>query len=133
VPRRPESEPSPYAKAATTAIRRLLADRRLAAADIARGTDLSANYLGERLRDEKAFTLSDIEQIAAFFDLDPAAFLVEVARAHADDVGTDGDTAGIDELGVLTGRELSQRDLDLAALKDTKGSANDGDDAGPGA
>lgn len=98
-------------------------------ADIARGTDLSANYLGERLRDEKAFTLSDVEQIAEFFDLEPDTFLIEVSRAY---VGAEGDTAGVEQLGVLTAEELAKRDLDLAALKDEKGTT-DGDDAGPGA
>lgn len=48
---------------------------RISIADIARGTTMSANYLAERLRHEKSFTLTDIETLGEFFGFDAAEFL----------------------------------------------------------
>lgn len=79
VPRVPESEPTAFSKAVTAAIRRLKADRRASNADIAAKTTLSANYIAERLRDEKSFTLSDMEELGDFFGFEPGAFLVQAA------------------------------------------------------
>jgi transcriptional regulator with XRE-family HTH domain len=48
-----------------------------------------------------------------------------------EDVGRNGDTAGIDELGILTKTELGKRDFDKAALRDQEEGTSDGDDARP--
>lgn len=47
-----------------------------------------------------------------------------------EDVGWNGDTAGIDNLGILTKTELEKRDFDKAALRDQE-DTSDGDDARP--
>ena len=43
---------------------------------------MSGNYIAERLRDEKSFTLSDMEQLGEFFGFEPGAFLVEAAASN---------------------------------------------------
>ena len=83
MPRIPEPAPTAFAIAASAAIRRLKADNRVSNAEISDKTGLSTNYIAERLRDEKSFTLSDIELLAKFFRLDPTALLVEAARPIA--------------------------------------------------
>ena len=67
----------------TSAIRRLQADRRISTAEIARGTNLSANYLNERLRDEKSFTLTDMEELGQFFGFDATEFMVEANASRS--------------------------------------------------
>lgn len=59
----------------------------------------------------------------------------EVARTTVTriDVGASSDTAGLDELGVLTKEQLEQRDLGLAAQKDPEEGQVDDDTAGSGA
>lgn len=79
MPRRPETEPTPFSKAVTAAIRRLKADRRISNADITEKTGLSGNYIAERLRDEKSFTLSDMELLGEYFGFEPGQFLVDAA------------------------------------------------------
>lgn len=79
MPRRPEPAPTPFSKAVTASIRRLRADLRLSIADIAEATGLSGNYVAERLRDEKSFTLSDMEALGDFFGFEPGQFLVDAA------------------------------------------------------
>lgn len=54
-----------------------MAHRRISNAEIARETNLSATYIAERLRDEKSFTLTDMEELARFFGFDATEFLVE--------------------------------------------------------
>jgi hypothetical protein len=43
---------------------------------------MSTNYIAERLRDEKSFTLSDIEELGGVFGFEPAAFLAGVATSN---------------------------------------------------
>lgn len=75
VPRRPEPAPSEYARAVTAAIRELQRARGLSIAEISRGTGHSPNYLAERLRDEKSFTLTDVERLGVCLGFDAAEFL----------------------------------------------------------
>jgi transcriptional regulator with XRE-family HTH domain len=86
VPRRPESEPTAFSKAATAAVRRLKADKRISNADISAATGMSTNYIAERLRDEKSFTLNDIELVADFFGIDATDFLIDARAASRSNV-----------------------------------------------
>ena len=47
---------------------------------LARKADLSENYLSERLRLVKSFTLTDIEKIADALGIDPVQFLLDMDR-----------------------------------------------------
>ncbi|WBU37932.1 hypothetical protein [Homoserinibacter sp. YIM 151385] len=78
MPRRAEPSPSAYARAVAAALRARKTEQGLSIATIARRSPLSANYLAERLREEKSFTLTDIEILGTVLGFEPAAFLAGV-------------------------------------------------------
>jgi transcriptional regulator with XRE-family HTH domain len=114
VPRSPEPAPSPFARAASAAIRRLLGELRYSQAALSRGTSLGETYIAERLRDEKSFTLSDIEEISGFLGIDPEEFLLDVRRAQRADVGASDDDYD------FTAKPPTRADVDLAAKEGTR-------------
>lgn len=81
----PDGARSPLARAVSAEIRSLMAARRVTGRTLAQAIGLkSHNYLAIRLRDEKAFTLDDIELIAAYFSKDPAELIADAERNHGE-------------------------------------------------
>lgn len=115
VPTNKEQPPTPYSRATSAAIRARIDRLGVSNAAVARKSGLSANYLNERLRDEKSFTLSDIDMLATYFEIAPARLMREADQLMS--VSGHDDTLGTDELPILTASELKQRDLDLAAME----------------
>ncbi len=80
---------------------------------------------------EKPLTVNDVAEVAAIIGMTPVQLVqaaeARIAPAILIHVVPTGDTAGVDELTVLTKAELQQRDLELAALRDQENQ--DGNDA----
>lgn len=115
VPRRAEPQPSEYARAVSAAIRRMRDDRGESNAEIARRTTLSANYIAERLRDLKSFTLTDIELLGEHFGFDPADFLGAVQVGAARPVRRVGGPVGAAGHHRGTGEPIAAGDDDTQA------------------
>jgi len=64
VPTGKQPEPSPLARAFSSRVRIVMADKRVTAQALAEATGISRSYLGKRLRDEASFTLTDVEMIS---------------------------------------------------------------------
>jgi len=137
-----EPKPTPFSLETARAIKARIDHLGVSNAAVARRTGLSANYLNERLREEKSFTLSDVERLASYFGVEPGALMRSVLNP---DVSAPADTSLIDEIPVLTRDELQKEDLGLAAHhgedatqqlavdEEPDQEADDGDDARPGA
>lgn len=67
-------------------VRAIMASRRITGLAFAPKIGVSQNYLAKRLRDERPFTITDIERIAKEFELDPSEFLAKSLRDHSEDV-----------------------------------------------
>ena len=63
VPAGKQPEPSPFARAFSSRVRVVMAQQRVTAQALAAQIGVSRSYLGTRLRDESAFTLTDVEAI----------------------------------------------------------------------
>lgn len=64
VPTGKQPEPSPLARAFSSHVRVVMADKRVTAQALAEDAGVSRSYLGKRLRDEASFTLTDVEMIS---------------------------------------------------------------------
>jgi transcriptional regulator with XRE-family HTH domain len=58
----------------------LISRHRMSQAVIARAIGKSGNYVSERMRGEKVFTLADVEGIAALFGMEPGELLLRASR-----------------------------------------------------
>lgn len=79
----PDGTRSPFARAIAAEVRALLAVRRVGLRPFASeaGFD-SHNYVAIRLRDEKPFTLDDVDRICGYFEEDPIEFVARADRNH---------------------------------------------------
>lgn len=79
---------SVLARAVSAELRAYMAARRISGNWLASEAGMSQNYLATRLRDEKPFTLDDIERItrALDMDIDPQVFIVRAMDRNAEDV-----------------------------------------------
>lgn len=70
VPAGRQPEPSPFARAFSSHVRIVMADKRVTTQALARAAGISRTYLGKRLRDEVPFSLNDVEAICKVLDMD---------------------------------------------------------------
>jgi transcriptional regulator with XRE-family HTH domain len=131
VPTKREQPPTAFAVATTREIKARIEELGVTNAAVARKTGLSQNYLNERLREEKSFTLSDIEHLADYFKVSPAELMAAAELRIAVDVGAGSDTSLVDEIPVLTAGELAKRDLAKAAFTAPDQEDDDAHDARP--
>lgn len=83
----PEGTRTPFARAISAEVRAVMAARRITGRSLAKDAGFASNnYLAIRLRDEKPFTLDDIEIICAFLDEsdDSAEFIKRAVDNHAE-------------------------------------------------
>lgn len=64
VPAGRQPTPSPFARAFSSRVRIVMADKRVTMQALADATGVSRTYLGKRLRDEVPFSLNDVEAIS---------------------------------------------------------------------
>ena len=77
----PKGTRSVFARTISAYLRaRIGADKRLTGQKLAQGIGRSQNYVAERLRDEKPFTLDDVGLIADFFFVDAAQIILDAAE-----------------------------------------------------
>ena len=70
VPSGREPTPSPLARAFSAHVRIVMARDHVTSVALSEMTGISRTYLGKRLRDELAFTLSDVEAISKALGID---------------------------------------------------------------
>lgn len=84
----PTGTETPFARAVSAEVRAVLAARRMNLRELAKGAGFkSHNYVAIRLRDEKPFTLDDIERIVAFLEGDSTEaweFIKRADQAHSE-------------------------------------------------
>lgn len=84
----PTGTETPFARAVSAEIRAVLAARRLTLRELAIGAGFkSHNYIAIRLRDEKPFTLDDVERIVAFLEGESTEaweFIKRADESHAE-------------------------------------------------
>lgn len=119
----PEGTKTIFARAVAAEIRAELAAQRISGNQLAKLVGLSQNYVATRLRDEKPFTLDDIDRIALVLDetTDTSDFVARADRRHADRI--DGD---LYLLGRAAPAEpLRKGHVDLAARRGVPDQAPD--------
>lgn len=90
----PDGARSPLARAVSAEVRSLMAARRVTGRTLASAIGLkSHNYLAVRLRDEKAFSLDDLELIAAYFSVDPATLISDAEHNHGERLWAESEVA----------------------------------------
>lgn len=70
VPAGRQPQPSPLARAFSSRVRIVMADKRVTMQALADATNMSRTYLGQRLRDKASFTLTDVELICQALDME---------------------------------------------------------------
>lgn len=81
----PEGSRSPFARAVSAEARARMAARRITLRELAAAAGFSShNYLAIRLRDEKPFTLDDVDRISQFFEESALEFLSAAYDHHED-------------------------------------------------
>lgn len=86
----PSGTRAPFARAVTAELRARMAAERITLRDFAAKAGFkSHNYLAIRLRDEKPFTLDDVDLVAAFFDESGAEFIAAACEHHEERLWTD--------------------------------------------
>ena len=81
----PDGARSVFARAVSAEVRAAMAVRRMTIRAFATGAGFSShNYLAIRLRDEKPFTLDDIDMICRYLDEDPVAFMKRAYDLHSE-------------------------------------------------
>jgi len=77
------SQPSPgkFSRAVSVELRAALARRQVSGAALARLTGRSQTYLSERLRADRSFTMTDLEDICREANIDLLALMTAAARA----------------------------------------------------
>lgn len=99
----PEGTQSPLARAVAAEVRGRLAAQRVTLREFAAEAGFNShNYVAIRLRDEKPFTVDDVERISRYFDEDPVPFLKAAYDNHLERIWGD--------LHVLS-RQLEQGNL----------------------
>jgi len=79
----PSGTRTAFARAVAAELRALMAVERVSVRELALGIeDRSLNYLAIRLRDEKPFTLDDVEQICVFLNHDVESFVQRAYENH---------------------------------------------------
>lgn len=89
MPTTPEQPPTPFAIQTTRAIKARVDRLGVSNAAVARKAGFSPNYLNERFREEKSFTLSDIERLANYFEITPAQLMREAEEISVGGVTDD--------------------------------------------
>lgn len=79
-------EPGYTSRCVSAEIRGRLGAERLSGIKFAAQVGMSQNYLATRLRDEKSFTVDDLERICRYFDVDVREFVEAAERNHGDRV-----------------------------------------------
>ena len=81
----PHDSKTILSRAVSAEVRAAMAARRLTIRDLAKGAKFgSHNYLAIRLRDEKPFTLDDVNEVCLFLDEDPIEFIAQAYENHGD-------------------------------------------------
>lgn len=81
----PAGTRSAFARAISAEVRAVMAARRITLREFAAGAGFAShNYLAIRLRDEKPFTLDDIELVCAYLEEDAPTFIGEAYDHHFD-------------------------------------------------
>jgi len=81
----PSGTESVFARAIAAEVRSRLAALRVNQRDFATDAGFSShNYSSTRLRDEKPFTVDDVEKIARYFDEDADAFVNAAVQNHGE-------------------------------------------------
>lgn len=78
-PREKEPEVGEFASAVAKTIANLMTNASISGRELARRIDRSNNYVAIRLREEAAFTLTDIESIGEALGFEPSTFLTTVS------------------------------------------------------
>jgi transcriptional regulator with XRE-family HTH domain len=99
VPTKREQPPTPFSVRAARVVKARIDRLGVSNAAVARKSGLSQNYLNERLREEKSFTLSDVERLATYFEITPAQLMLEaesvdVSGGADDDFSYDAEGPG---------------------------------------
>ncbi|HEY0889596.1 MAG TPA: hypothetical protein VGE38_08300 [Nocardioides sp.] len=88
----PAGTRSAFARAVSAEVRALLGAYRLSLRDFASAAGFSShNYLAIRLRDEKPFTLDDIDLVCAYFEFDASEFLRRCYENHIERLWAEAD------------------------------------------
>lgn len=79
----PRGTQTPFGRAISAEIRAIMAARRVTGRELALAAGFSShNYLAIRLRDEKPFTLDDLERICHWLEEDEHAFVKRACDNH---------------------------------------------------
>ena len=85
----PEGTRTAFARAVAAEVRARIAAVRTTQRELAAGAGFAShNYLAIRLRDEKPFTLDDIDMLCAYWEIDPIPFLQAAYDNHSERIWT---------------------------------------------
>jgi hypothetical protein len=111
--RKAEPAPGAFSNAVVDALKDVLDNDNRFVVNLVQPTGLSNNYLAERFRKEKSFTLSDIELICNALDLDCADFLGNIPTSEVADNVTHITNWGTDKLdGIEKKAALHDEEMD---------------------
>lgn len=99
------------ARSVSAELRARMAALRLSGASLAAEAGMSQNYFATRLRDEKPFTLDDIDRIVAatFPDIDAHLFIAQAVERNSEDVWMELEAESVSDLGYT----LAASDVDI--------------------
>lgn len=81
----PSGTKSPFARMIAAEVRARIAAARMGQRELASDAGFAShNYLAIRLRDERPFTLDDVEQLCTFYEEEPKHFIETAVRNQAD-------------------------------------------------
>lgn len=104
-----------FSRCVAAEVRATMAARRLTIRDLAKSAGFAShNYLAIRLRDEKPFTLDDVERIAEVFDVEPTSMLQRAWDDHHERVFMETFEESAAERRQWTQEELRSPEVDAA-------------------
>lgn len=72
--------PGPFARAVSAEVRAVMARRQVTGAQLSRMTGRSQSYLSDRLRGDRSFTATDVEDICVALKVDLLSLLTAAVR-----------------------------------------------------
>ena len=116
--------PSVLALCVSAEVRALNAVRRTTGQRLAAEIGRSQNYVAERLRDLKPFTLDDVDAICRYYDLEPAAFVAKAYDDNLDQVYSELERAGVANVVSITAKKESEDAANVAPVRHERTAAN---------
>lgn len=108
------------ARSVSAELRARMAALRLSGASLAAEAGMSQNYFATRLRDEKPFTLDDIDRIVAatFPDVDAHLFISQAVERNSEDVWMELEAESVSDLGYTLAASDADIDSEVEAQQE---------------